>query len=299
LRAENRFIAALALLIVVVAVRNAWAAFVNSPSAAPWDRGLLDRLQTTLMLLMAVLLVVLLGLLLDEVLILIGTSSIKLAKATLLITALLVCGLGAAFYLLRRFVGGDPSPRVFLMLRRQQQRLLEHLDNAPGSWMPIRLRPVGELEPNLVFSATVWETARGWYWRPDDAYALGRYHAWAANHLRTPSPALHSQRVSVFAGDSPYARRGMRTTRTTRRLWWIDAWRSHRDRPSSISDRDSPEFNAGLLHIAHDELRDAGLIAVVGLAPTPTSHTKENGADYLAGGVVGAEAGAFTRARKT
>ncbi|MFZ1153632.1 MAG: hypothetical protein WAN93_01870 [Solirubrobacteraceae bacterium] len=275
LRAENRLIVALALLIVVVAIRNAWTGFANSSSTSPWGRGLLERVDTSLKLFLAVLLIVLLGLLLDEVLLRIGASAIKTSRAIPLITVVLVFGLGAAFYLLRRLAGGDPS---VAMPRRQRQCLLGGLDDASGSWISVRLKPIGELEPDLAFSATVWSTDRGWYWQPDDAFALARYHSWAANHARTPVAALHLQRVSVIAGTMPDAMRGMRITRTTRRLWWIDARRSHREQPPLISDAGSPERKVGLVHIAYEQLQAAGLIVTVGPDPVATHHAGTNGA---------------------
>ena len=274
---ENRLIAALALLIVIVAVRNAWNDFVRSSEISPWDRGLLDRVTTLLMLTIAVLLIVLLGLGLDELLIQIGTSSLRMSKALISITGLLVVSLGAAFYMLRRLVGGDPSPRAFAMLRREQLGLLRELDGAHGGWVPIRIRPVGELDPDLVFSALAWSSERGLYWRPDDAYALARYHSWVGDHAKVPTVSLHLQRVSVLAGEIPDSMRGMRITSTTRRLWWIDAFRSHRGELPLVSDAGSPERRAGLVHIAYEQLQAAGLLVTVGPASSVAHHPTTNG----------------------
>jgi hypothetical protein len=48
-------------------------------------------------------------------------------------------------------------------------------------------------------------TKRGWYLRSEDSGALARYHKWAANHVSLPTPALHSQTVTVCG---PFAKRG-------------------------------------------------------------------------------------------
>jgi len=64
--------------------------------------------------------------------------------------------------------------------------------------------------PDYAFTATVRPTARGWFFRPEDAYSLSRYHGWVSNHLAVPAAAFHLHRVSVFrtiaAHCSRYAR---------------------------------------------------------------------------------------------
>jgi hypothetical protein len=109
-------------------------------------------------------------------------------------------------------VGGEPSPRAYARSRRQQQRLLRGLAGVEGSWRTVRVKAVGVLEPALSMTAAVWMTKSGWYWRSEDSGALARYHKWAANHVRLPTPELHSQAVTVFAGLVLRSRRGMRIT---------------------------------------------------------------------------------------
>jgi hypothetical protein len=262
-RAENGLIVALAGLLVVVVIRNAWSGFVGSSSDSPWDPGFLDRANAAINFTLAAAIAVVLGAGFDLALFKIGISSTSIGSPLLLIAASFVLLFGLAAFVVRYVLGAVSSSRVAVMSRRGQLRLLRELGDSPGSWVPICLRPVGELEPDLAFTATVWSTEIGFYFHTEDAYALGRYHAWVANHLLTPDAAVHTQRVSVFAGDRPDSRRGMRITSTTRRLWWIDAWRSHRDQPPSISDAGSAERKADLLHIGYEELLVTGLILTV------------------------------------
>lgn len=263
LRAENLLIVALGGLIVLVAVRRAWTGVVSSSGAAPWDRGLFDKVAMLLMLVIAVIVTAFLGMLLDWLLI--GTSTLKIAIAVPIVVILLVGALAGTFFLFRHMVAsGSPSPRVFSMSRRQQARMLRLLSDADGAWLPMSLRPIGELETDLPFLADVWQTAHEWYFRPDDAHAIARYHIWAADHLRTPVAAFHLQRISVFAGPKPLAMRGMRITRTTRRWWWLEAWRSHREEPSHALDERSLERQAGLVRISHHDLKAAGFVITVG-----------------------------------
>jgi len=51
----------------------------------------------------------------------------------------------------------------------------------------------------------------------------------------------------------------MRVTATTRRFWWLDVLRSHKDIPALDAEDGSPERKAGLLLIGIDDLRRAGL----------------------------------------
>jgi uncharacterized membrane protein (DUF485 family) len=269
-RAENWLIAALAGLLVIVVIRNAWSGFVGSSSDSPWNPGLLDRANAAINFIWAVAVVALLGMGFDFALIEIGISSTKIGSPILLITVSFALLFGVAAFVVRYVLGAVPLSRAVVMSRRGQQRLLRELGNSPGSWVSIRLKPAGELEPDLAFAATVWSTENGFYFRTEDAHALGRYHAWVANHLLTPDAAVHTQRVSVFAGDRPDSRRGMRVTNTTRRLWWIDAWKSHRDQSPPVSDAGSAERKADLLHIGREELSAAGLhLMVEELAATP------------------------------
>lgn len=128
-----------------------------------------------------------------------------------------------------------------------------------------RVTAVGALEPSLSMPATIWVTRQGWYWRSEDGGALVRYHGWAANHTRLPTPALHSQVMTVWAGHVLHSRRDLRVTPIpiTRRYWWIDAWRSHRDQPAPLNDQSVPEREAGLVFISHTELQAAGLRVLI------------------------------------
>jgi hypothetical protein len=282
-RVENWLIVALAGLLVIVVIRNAWSGFVGSSSDSPWNPGFLGRANAAIHFMWAVAVVVLLGMGFDLTLIEIGASSTKIGSPILITTVLFVILFGLAAFVVRHVLGAVPVSRAVVMSRRRQLDLLRELDDSSGSWVSIRLRPVGELEPDLAFAATVWSRQDGYYFRTEDASALGRYHAWVANHLLTPDVAVHTQRVSVFVGDLPDSRRGMRITGITRRLWWIDVWRSHRDQLSSVPDDRSAERKADLLLIRPPQLSAAGLILTVdGSASTPlaaplTSHPAETG----------------------
>lgn len=261
LKVENWLIVALALLIVAVAVRNAWSGLTGSRASCPWDRGLLEVIGEFATFGLALSLIVLLGLALDLFLTFVGASVVKPLSTLGLSAGLIIVLITAALIFQLRTLCG-PYRSVAMPLR-EQQRMLKHLGDAAGSWITINIKPAAVLEPALSFSVSIWAKDGGWYWRPGDAYALSRYHLWAANHAKTPDPALHSQRVSVWAGDLAASRRGMRITNTTRRLWWIDAWRVHRDKPQSFVEVGSPEQRADLVPIGYDELRAAGLTATV------------------------------------
>lgn len=262
LKAENLFIVALGGLIFIVAVRRAWTGVVSASDTRPWERGLLDKISMLLMMLLAIALITFLGMILDDLLI--GTSRLRIASAIPLVLMLIVGALNGAFFLLRYVVGGGSlSPRAFAMSRRQQARMLSVLCHTRGTWLSLCLRPVGELEPDWHFCTSVWQTDHGWYFRTEDAYALARYHSWAAEHLRIPTAAFHLRKVSIFAGPRPLSWRGVRITPTTRRWWWLDAWRSHRESPGHERD-DCVERRAGLVHISHHDLNEAGLIVVIG-----------------------------------
>ncbi len=263
LRVENWLIGGLAFLMVVMVIRNAWINFASSSSSSPWDRGMLDRANTFVMFSYALGLALFFGVILDLVLIEVGISAIRFGSAFLIVAGVFLVILCAAAVILRYVLGEDASRHAATMSRRRQRHLLQELGDAPGSWLSIGVKAAAELEPDLALSATVWSTDRGCYWRAEDAHALVRYHTWAGNHARTPVAALHSQRVSVIAGKFRDSLRGMRITRTTRRLWLLDALRSHRLEPSLVRDAGSPERRAGLVHIAYEQLRAAGLIVTV------------------------------------
>jgi hypothetical protein len=262
LRAENLFIATLVALIVCLGIHSAWDSLAHPPGTLPWERGLFDRLQSLIQFLLAILMVAFVGLSIDETLI--AASAEPRGPTRLMLgTAILIIGLGLVTLILRLIVGGASSPRVFAQSRHQQRRLLEKLPVDEGSLQMVRVTAIGSLEPALSMTATIWVTARGWYWRSEDGGALARYHKWAANHARLPTPALHLQAVTVFGGRVLRSRRGLRMTPITRRWWWVDAWRSHRDQPAPVPDASSPEYGAGLVFIAHSELRAAGLAAAI------------------------------------
>lgn len=260
-RAENRFIIALGLLILATAAWTAWTGFFHSSATTPWERGHLDRIPQLISFTLAILVVSLVALGIDEALI--STARIKGAPATFVIGAILILGLGLSWTILRLLSGGNPSPRAFALSRQQQLRLLCALEHASGSWVSVQVQALGELEPALAFSATIWVTQHGWYWRSEDALALPRYHSWAANHVTVPTPALHAQRLTMFAGPSPRSARGLRITQTTRRwLWRLDTWRTRRETLPPPADASSPERLAGLVHISPEQLQDAGLQVV-------------------------------------
>lgn len=257
LKAENLLIVALGAMIAIVAVRNALVGFVDAATACPWERGLLERWSTVLLMVIAVLVAALLGMSLDELLL--HTAKMRVGRAVPVVTLLLIGALTATFLLLRFMLKSSGSPEAFAMSRREQRRMWTALEGADGTWTTISIQPASVVRPNDVFTAIVWEVARGWCLRAEDAYALARYHAWMGNHLAVPNPAFHLHRVSVFAGVMPSAMRGMRVTATTRRLWWLDAWRSHRSVPALDMEPGSPERRAGLVLITADDLRCAGL----------------------------------------
>lgn len=267
LRVENWLIGALAFLMVIMVIRNAWVGFAGASSASPWDRGMLDRANTLIMFLLALCLVLVFGSILDWALIKVGVSTIKFGNAALLVAGVFLVVFCAAAFTVRYLLGGDASPHILAMSRGRQRRLLQKLGDASGSWLSISVKAAAELEPDLAMSVTVWSTDRGLHWRVDDACALARYHAWAGNHATIPVAALHSQRVSVPGGGFRGSPRGMRITRTTRRLWLLDAWRSRRREPPLARDADSSERRAGLIRIAYEQLEAAGLVLTVRSEP--------------------------------
>jgi hypothetical protein len=263
LKVENWFIAALAGMMVVVVIRNAWAGFVRSSPDSPWNPGFLDRAYSGILFVGGAAFIALLGMCTDWALIKMGDSTRRIGGPVLMLVLLFLVVSGVVSLIVRYVLVQDVSSGAATMSRRQQGNLLQELGDAPGSWLSIGVRAAAELDPCLVFSATIWSTDRGWYWRPDDAYALARYHLWAGSRARTPLAALHLQRVSVIAGKFGDSIRGMRITSTTSRLWWLDAWRTHRRELPLIDDADSPERRAALVHIAREQLQEAGLVVTV------------------------------------
>jgi hypothetical protein len=262
LKVENIFIATLVMINVFLLARYAWGKFAPSSPEAPWERGLIDQFGALISFVIALLVTALVTIGVVEYLL---ATSIEVKGATTLfvVAAILIVGLGVTTATLRLLVGGDPTPRGFARSRRQQQRLLQALDGVDGSWKTLRIKAAGVLEPALSMTATVLMTKSGWYWRSEDGGMLARYHKWAANHARLPTRELHSHAVTVFGGIVFRSRRGMRITPITRRWWWIDAWRSHRDQAAPAADESAPEYEAGLVFISPSELQAAGLVVWV------------------------------------
>ncbi len=262
LRAENLFIATLVVMIVFLGLRNAWNSMWNAQGAMPWERGLIDRLHPLLGLAIAILIVALVGLITDDILIKLSVQGGGVARL-LQGTAILAAALAVVTLVLRLLVGGPSSPRGFALSRKEQGRLLQSLAGKQGRWQTVRVTAIGALEPTRSLQVTIWITRDGWYWRSEDGGALARYHKWAADHARLPTPALHAQALTVWAGLVLRSRRGLRLTPIRTRWWWIDAWRSHRDQPAPALDRSQPEYEAGLVFISHTELLAAGLTVVI------------------------------------
>lgn len=256
-RAENWMILTLALLLVAVAARSAWIAFFYSSDSPPWERGHLDRLSQLFGFAMATLCALVVGLLVDVTVLLV--AKLKPGASIVVIAATLALGLAAAWAMLRLMSGGNPSLRASLMSRGAQLKMLSALDAASGEWQAIEVSAVGHLDPYLSLSATVWTTARGMYWRADDAYALARYHNWAANHLVVPTPAIHGQRLMVA---NPTLRRDRHLELkpwTGQRAWWLDAMTMNRVDRRTCADADSQEHVAGLVHVTYKQVSAAGL----------------------------------------
>lgn len=262
LKAENLFIAALVMMIVFLGFRNAWNSIWDVQGAMPWERGLIDRLHPLSGLSIAIPIVSLVGLLTDLTLINLSVQQGGVARL-LLGSALLAAALAVVTLLLHLLVGNPSSPRGFALSRKEQRHLLQALAGEQGLWQRVRVTAIGSLEPVRSLRATIWVTREGWYWRSDDGGALARYHKWAAHHARLPTPALHTQALTVWAGRVLHSRRGLRLTPIRTRWWWIDAWRSHRDQPAPTPDRCRLERKAGLVFISHSELLAAGLTVVV------------------------------------
>ncbi len=262
LRVENVFIATLVMINVFLLARYAWGKFAPSSPEAPWERGLIDQLGAFISFVIALLVTTLVTIGVVEYLL---ATSIEVTGATTLfvVAAILIVGLGVTTAALRLLIGGDPTPRGFARSRRQQQRLLQALAGVEGSWKAVRVTAIGVLDPALSPIVPVWMTKHGWYWRAEDGGALARYHKWAANYVRLPTPELHLHAVTVFGGIVLRSRRGMRITPITRRWWWIDAWRSHRDQAAPVADESALEYEAGLVFISPSELRAAGLVVWV------------------------------------
>jgi hypothetical protein len=256
-RAENWLILTLVLLLVAVPARSAWIGFFYSSDSPPWERGHLDRLSQLLGFSMASLGVMVVGLIVDAVVLLV--AKLQPGPAILVVTATLALGLASGWAMLRLMSGGNPSPRALLMSRGAQLKMVSALEEASGRWKTVEVSAVGHLDPALSLSATIWMTARGTYWRPDDVYAMARYHNWAANHLVAPTAAVHGQRLMLA---NPWRRGGRHVELkqwTGRRSLWLDALRMNRVDRSRCADSASRGHAAGLVHVPYEQIAAAGL----------------------------------------
>jgi hypothetical protein len=262
LKAENLFIATLVALVVFLGIRNAWNSVAHPPATSPWEWGLFDHLQPLIVFVVALPVAGLVTLLIDEALI---AESTKAGGVTRLLTgiAIVTAGVSLVTLILRLIIGRQSSPTAFARSRHQQRQLLDHLAASDGYWQSVSVTAAGVLEPALSMSATIWVTTYGWYWLSEDGGMLARYHNWAAHHARLPTPKLHTQAVTVWAGRMLHSRRGLRITPITTHWWWIDAWRSHRDQPAPAPDKSRPEYEAGLVFISPGELQAAGLTVLI------------------------------------
>jgi len=97
------------------------------------------------------------------------------------------------------------------------------------------------------------------YFRADDAYALVRYHEWAANHLTSPASAVHAQRL-MLANPTRRADRHIAIKPWSgRRAVWLDVVRINRANHPSLAASASPESAAGLVRLPYERLSAAGL----------------------------------------
>jgi hypothetical protein len=256
-RAENWLIVALVLLLVTLAARSAWITYFYSTDGKPWERGHLDRQPQLLGFALASLGALLIGLVVDAIVLLV--ARFEPHSAILLVTATLALGFVLAWALLRLMTGGNPSPTAHMTSRRAQLRMLSALDGAMGDWTDVEVSAVGRLDPPLVLSAVVWVTGRGMYCRTDDAYALVRYHDWVANHLASPTRAVHAQRL-MLANPTKRADRHIAVKPWSgRRSVWLDVVRMNRADRSALAGSSSPESAAGLVHVPYEQLAVAGL----------------------------------------
>jgi hypothetical protein len=256
-RAENWLILSLALLLVAVAARSAWVGFFYSTDSAPWERGYLDRLPQLLGFAAASLGVLLIGLVVDAVVLVV--AKLEPGGATFIVAVTLALGVISAWVTLRLMSGGNPSPRALLMSRAAQLKMLSTVDGASGEWRSVEVSAVGRLDQTLSLSATVWITARGMYWRTDDAYALARFHDWVANHLEAPTPAVHTQRLILANPTRSQARHIELQPWAGRRERWLHALKMNRIDRLPCTDSTSAEHAAGLVHVPYDRLSAAGL----------------------------------------
>lgn len=253
---ENWLILALVAILVALAARTAWTSFFYSSDGLPWERGALDRIPHLLGFTLGSIVILSMGLVIAGVVI--AVADLKADVPLLGIGCAIVLAVPAAWAALCAMSGGNPSPRAFMRSREQQRRVLAALEGAPGSWLSVEVHAIADLEPDLSLKAVVWHAdAGGRYWRADDAYALCRYHRWAADHALAPCQALHAQQITAWAGSWPRSMRGLVIT-PHGRLWRWRVWRAHRN-ANAPAVGGSAEQAAHLIEISDSRLCAAGL----------------------------------------
>lgn len=262
-RMENWLILALALLVIAPAARSVWTGVVFSKDRRPWDRGFLDRFSQMLVFAMGSLAVALVGVLTAAVVFLI--AKLEPSPAILLVAATVIVGLASSWAILRLTVGRDIVPSTS---RSAQLGRLSAFAQANGHWQPIEVSTIGRLDQPLALHATIRLTSRGMFWLVDDALALVRFHRWAANHLLTPTVAVHEQRL-VLANPAKRADRHLAIKRWNgRRAHWLGALRINRVIRPVPPDSASPERMAGLVHVSYEQLAVAGLRMTIHDSPS-------------------------------
>lgn len=255
-RMENWLTLVLALLVIAPAARSAWIGIFSGDDRPSWDRGCFDRISQGLGFALGSLAVLAVGLLIDAVVFLIAELEPK--PAILLVATTAIVGLTSAWAILRATAGREAA-RGALTSRRVQLTRLSTLGQAGGRWQTIEVSTIGRLDRPLALRATVYLTNRGMFWPVEDASALVRFHDWAANHLLSPTPAVHRQRL-VIANLTVRVDRHLDVKEWSgRRAQWLELLRMNRVSRPAPSDSASPERLAGLVHVHFEQLATAGL----------------------------------------
>lgn len=259
LREEDCLIAALALLFVVMAIRNALRSYMALDDRPGWQIGLFDRLTPVIMFAVGMCPICLWALLVT-----IGIASAGgisgAGRAIAAVFAILLLGTGIVIGTLRLLAKTGVLTDVSMCSRGEQQKVIAALAGADGTWVPVVVRAAVEVAPVETFSTCVWVASGKWYWRIEDGWTLARFQDWAANHAVVPVPELHMKRLSVWGGKgSLSSMRGTRLTDATTRFRRLDTWRAHRRCPAPPEDGPGPERAAGLVFISRQDLKDAGL----------------------------------------
>jgi hypothetical protein len=113
------------------------------------------------------------------------------------VAATAIVGLTSAWAILRATAGREASLHGFSISRRAQLKRLSTFEQADGHWQAIEVSTIGRLDRPIALQATIYLTGRGMFWAVEDASALVRFHDWAANHLLTPTPAVHGRRLVI------------------------------------------------------------------------------------------------------